>query len=466
MKNLFGLMVMLGLVSTTVAQVNSSEQAATVWFSRPANSTSPGEISTVYKVDGLTRPLGKIAPGEFFGYPVPAGTHVFSYTRAPARGQSLTLELKSGEQIFVEVQFRDFKRVSASEGIEAIRKIQPVPEARVLDRIVLRKFEPVSLASITPARITTSAPVAKPITLPPPGAPLTFVPLPSNTAGRPPIVATPATRTAPAAVSAPVASAVPMNSTSSTGDAAALKLGISMTPGPVSLGSPFVAPVVSVAAASKPSTPSFSVASVSRPASAPAVANTKSGAQPAAAPTPVTPIADPASRPASSVPSPVSVPATSVQATTAQPLVASRTEPPPVAPVNQPTPAWPEQPASFSEVFQKATLQAVEKKQYVGALVAFDRNYFWILDGRGKTVKAFAYGDIKIAEYAYSRSAQWNTIAAGAPASSTAGGNRHWFMVQTHDDYVLLQLDKENYRSVVRAFELRTGKKIETGENN
>jgi hypothetical protein len=162
----------------------------------------------------------------------------------------------------------------------------------------------------------------------------------------------------------------------------------------------------------------------------------------------------------------VSVPATSVQATTAQPLVASRTEPPPVAPVNQPTPAWPEQPASFSEVFQKATLQAVEKKQYVGALVAFDRNYFWILDGRGKTVKAFAYGDIKIAEYAYSRSAQWNTIAAGAPASSTAGGNRHWFMVQTHDDYVLLQLDKENYRSVVRAFELRTGKKIETGENN
>ncbi|HET9220663.1 MAG TPA: hypothetical protein VFR18_27030 [Terriglobia bacterium] len=155
-------------------------------------------------------------------------------------------------------------------------------------------------------------------------------------------------------------------------------------------------------------------------------------------------------------------------ASAALPLVASRTEPAPTARVNQPRPVSPEQPASFYEVFQKATLQAVEKKQYVEAMVAFDRSYFWVLDVRGNTVKAFAYTDIKSAEYSYARSAQWTAIASGAPTSSSAGGNRHWFMVQTKDDYVLLQLDKENYRSVVRAFEIRAGQKVETetGEIN
>ena len=492
MKNLFGLIVMLGLASTTVAQVNSERQAATVWFYRPADSPAPQELPTVHKVGGLTRQLGKIAPGEFFGYPVSTGTHVFSYTGAPARGQSLNLELKSGEQIFVEVQFREFKRVPSIDGIEAIGKAQPVPEKRVLDKVVLRKFEPVSIASMTPVKTTA---VAKPITMAPPGAPLTFVPLPSNTGGATTVVAEPArstppaSRTAPVAVSAPVASAGHANSTA-PGDAA-LNLNISMTPGPVSLGSPFVAPVVSVAAASKPSAPPVVSTSAGRSNVASRPASTT------VTPTVTAPVTRPA---ASSVPPPASAPAAStrttsqVTATAASASTSSRTAPavvtpapvataapvasptssvPPPAPapvarVNQPRPAWPEQPATFYEVFQKATLQAVEKKQYMEAVVAFDRNYFWVIDGRGNTVKAFAYTDIRSAEYAYARSAQWKAIASGAPTSSSAGGNKHWFMVQTQDDYVLLQLDKENYRSAVRAFEIRTGQKVETetGEIN
>ena len=514
MKNLFGLIAMLGLASTTVAQVNSEGQAATVWFYRPADSPAPQELPTVHKVGGLTRQLGKIAPGEFFGYPVSTGTHVFSYTGAPARGQSLNLELKSGEQIFVEVQFRGFKRVPSIDGIEAIGKAQPVPEKRVLDKVVLRKFEPVSITSMTPVKTTA---VAKPITMPPPGAPLTFVPLPSNTGGATTVVAEPArstppaSRTAPVTVSAPAASAGHANSTV-PGDAA-LNLNISMTPGPVSLGSPFVAPVVSVAAASKPSAPPVvstsagrsnvasrpasatvtptvtapvtrpAASSVPPPASAPAAstrttsqvtataasASTSSRTTPAVVtPAPVATAAPVASPTPSVPPAPAPAVKETSSASSAQPMVASRNEPAPVARVNQPRPAWPEQPATFYEVFQKATLQAVEKKQYVEAVVAFDRNYFWVIDGRGNTVKAFAYTDIRSAEYAYSRSAQWKAIASGAPTSSSAGGNRHWFMVQTQDDYVLLQLDKENYRSAVRAFEIRTGQKVETetGEIN
>jgi hypothetical protein len=35
-------------------------------------------------------------------------------------------------------------------------------------------------------------------------------------------------------------------------------------------------------------------------------------------------------------------------------------------------------------------------------------------------------------------------------------------MIQTQNDYTLISLDKENYRSVVGAFEIRSGKTVET----
>jgi hypothetical protein len=34
-------------------------------------------------------------------------------------------------------------------------------------------------------------------------------------------------------------------------------------------------------------------------------------------------------------------------------------------------------------------------------------------------------------------------------------------MVQTQNDYALISMDKENYRSVLGAFEIRSGKTIE-----
>jgi hypothetical protein len=38
-------------------------------------------------------------------------------------------------------------------------------------------------------------------------------------------------------------------------------------------------------------------------------------------------------------------------------------------------------------------------------------------------------------------------------------------MVQTQDDYALLHLDKETYRSVIAAFEIRSGKKVDTADS-
>ena len=109
MKKLFARVLALGfLASTTMAQVNPADQGpGTVWFYRPADSPLRQDIPTLHEVGGLTRPLGKLSPGEFFGYSVSPGVHVFSYTRAPARGQAISILVKPGKPSYVEVQYRD-----------------------------------------------------------------------------------------------------------------------------------------------------------------------------------------------------------------------------------------------------------------------------------------------------------------------------------------------------------------------
>jgi hypothetical protein len=102
------------------------------------------------------------------------------------------------------------------------------------------------------------------------------------------------------------------------------------------------------------------------------------------------------------------------------------------------------------------------KKPELEVTVAFDKDVFWVLDPRGTTLKAFPYADIKIAEYAYSKSPRWKNVGSGAPLGTSGSGTRHWFMVQTQNDYVLISLDKNDYRSVVGAFEIRSDKKVES----
>ena len=109
-------------------------------------------------------------------------------------------------------------------------------------------------------------------------------------------------------------------------------------------------------------------------------------------------------------------------------------------------------------------LQSRAKKPEVEATVAFSNDGVWLLDPNGKTLKAVWYEDIKIAEYSYSKSPRWKDIGSGAPLETSGSGTRHWFMVQTQKDYILVSLDKENYRSVKGAFENRSGKKVETAE--
>ena len=90
MKSLLAVLLALGYLApgSAAQQTNPLEQGATIWFYRPIDSPSPREIPMLFEIGGITRQLARLAPGEFFGYSVPPGIHVFSYTRAPSRGES------------------------------------------------------------------------------------------------------------------------------------------------------------------------------------------------------------------------------------------------------------------------------------------------------------------------------------------------------------------------------------------
>jgi hypothetical protein len=107
------------------------------------------------------------------------------------------------------------------------------------------------------------------------------------------------------------------------------------------------------------------------------------------------------------------------------------------------------------------TLQTGDKKQELEATIAFDKSGFWLLDPKGTTLKAFPYANIKIAEYSSSKSPRWKNVGSGAPTSTSNSGSRPSLMVQTQSDYALISLDRSNFRSVVGAFEIRSGKTVE-----
>lgn len=83
-------------------------------------------------------------------------------------------------------------------------------------------------------------------------------------------------------------------------------------------------------------------------------------------------------------------------------------------------------------------------------------------------LKTFAYADIKTAEYSYSKSPRWKSgigvaVAVGIFALPLffMKGKKHWLTVQTNDDYAMMQLDKQNYKIILPAFEARSGIKVE-----
>ena len=316
MTKILVLIVMLfPLLSTAVSQVNPLGQGATIWFYRPTDWPYPGDVPTVHEVGGITRQLAKLPPGEFFGYSLGPGVHVFSYTRAPARGESLSVATKAGDQAFVEVHFRELKQAPEAEAMEAIQQLRPMSVVNAIDKSVFVDSRPVRLAAetIAPVMINESTSVRQPST---------HAPLP-------------------------------------------------------------------------PSEPS------------------------------------PAPRP-----------------------VRDR---------------LPFQTLNFSETFTKATLdlQVDGKMKEIDANVKFDKNAFVVVERKdGTPIKTFSYSNIRSGEYSFGQSPRWKTALLVSPLFLFTSGEKHWFMVESDDDYALLQLDKSNYKIVLSTFEVRTGVKVETVQDS
>lgn len=130
---------------------------------------------------------------------------------------------------------------------------------------------------------------------------------------------------------------------------------------------------------------------------------------------------------------------------------------------------------SSKDVFKKVDLLVPkgDTADEKSARLIFDRNTLVIeVDEDSEIFKSFPYQSIKSAEYSYSKHPRWK---AGIGAAIAVGvfalplffmkGKKHWLTIKTGDDYAVLRLDKDNYKIILPTFEARTGKKVETVED-
>jgi serine/threonine-protein kinase len=79
----------------------------------------------------------------------------------------------------------------------------------------------------------------------------------------------------------------------------------------------------------------------------------------------------------------------------------------------------------------------------------------------GPPILTFPYREIHQATYLHARDPQWESSLGSPPAKIGGAGflsrARHWFVIQTKDDYAILQLDGVQWSNIVHTFERRTG---------
>jgi len=86
----------------------------------------------------------------------------------------------------------------------------------------------------------------------------------------------------------------------------------------------------------------------------------------------------------------------------------------------------------------------------------------------GGVVKTLHYRAITYATYSQSKHPRWKegvgaAIAVGVFAAPVffMKGTKHWLTVQSAEDFVVIRLDKNNYRLILPALETRSGKAVE-----
>jgi hypothetical protein len=115
-------------------------------------------------------------------------------------------------------------------------------------------------------------------------------------------------------------------------------------------------------------------------------------------------------------------------------------------------------------VFPKAKLniQEGEKKKEIDALIGYYEKQLVIADKDRRPLKTLPYDAIKSAEYSYSKSPRYKAGMLVSPFLLFTSGKKHWLTLQADKDFVILQMDKSNYKLIVATFEAKSGKKVET----
>jgi hypothetical protein len=119
--------------------------------------------------------------------------------------------------------------------------------------------------------------------------------------------------------------------------------------------------------------------------------------------------------------------------------------------------------------FNKVKLM-VEGGDRQDVVLVLDDDAMVVRSEGGTVLKQFAYADIKGAEYTYAKSPRWKSAIVTSLFCIVCGvgvafikGKRHWMAITTEKDYMMLQLDKNNYRVILPAFEAKSDVKVERG---
>ena len=146
-----------------------------------------------------------------------------------------------------------------------------------------------------------------------------------------------------------------------------------------------------------------------------------------------------------------------------------------------PTGVAQEKPSKAADVFEKVEMlvprgdetERVKVRLRLGAdsLVVESRK-------TGAVLKTLPYGEIKGAEYSYSKHPRWKAGVGTAAGSllvaplfllalpiaiplAFSKSKRHWLTVRGERDYVVLKLEKDSRKLILPAFEVRSGVSVE-----
>lgn len=143
------------------------------------------------------------------------------------------------------------------------------------------------------------------------------------------------------------------------------------------------------------------------------------------------------------------------------------------------------------EVFEKVELFVPKGKKVKGirARLRFEEKHLIIENAKtGAELKKFDYADIKGGDYSHSKHPRWKAKTGVAAASylsiltmsfwpllplglaaialgESDRSKRHWLTIKAERDYGVLRLDKNNFKLVMAAVEVKSGVKIDVIED-